>query len=315
MLCTIFLQGCRKPFDVPEFVTIEPSQTAYLIPLVGDSSQQGFFESEDLLLSSKVATKEIRIPHRWVQTGRRSWSGKWKQSARVIIVERKPVTREWTADRSTGTNSRNEGIKAESKGSISFSVSMNASAQIDETNATKFLYRYNNKNLASVMDTEIRAMVESKFVEECAKLEMDQILSNKETIMNNIRDNVIPYFKNRGVTITVLGLKGDIVYDDTKIQESINEKFKAKRLQEAQFVKNKTNIERTNAEATQKLNLAKGEANALLAKAKAQAEANRLLSESITPTLVKYEQIKCWDGKLPRISGNKDMMLLVDDKG
>ena len=63
MACTLFT-GCRKPYDKPEFVTIEASQTAFLIPLVGDTGAQSAFESEELLLEAKVATKEIQIPHR-----------------------------------------------------------------------------------------------------------------------------------------------------------------------------------------------------------------------------------------------------------
>ena len=41
--------GCMKPYDKPEFVTIEASQTAFLIPLVGDTEDQASFESEELL--------------------------------------------------------------------------------------------------------------------------------------------------------------------------------------------------------------------------------------------------------------------------
>jgi regulator of protease activity HflC (stomatin/prohibitin superfamily) len=48
---------------------------------------------------------------------------------------------------------------------------------------------------------------------------------------------------------------------------------------------------------------AAGRAKAILAEAEAQARANRLLSESITPTLVQYEQMKKWDGKLPQVQG------------
>lgn len=75
VMSCILLTGCRKPYDKPEFVTIEASQTAFLIPLVGDSTTQSAFESEELLAEAKVATKEIQIPHRWVQTGRKHWMG------------------------------------------------------------------------------------------------------------------------------------------------------------------------------------------------------------------------------------------------
>lgn len=46
-----------------------------------------------------------------------------------------------------------------------------------------------------------------------------------------------------------------------------------------------------------------GRAKAILAEAEAQSKANRLLSESITPTLVQYEMSKRWNGQMPQVSG------------
>ena len=102
--------GFIKPYDVPELVTIEASQTAFLIPLVGNTNDQASFESEELLRDAKVATKEIQIPHRWVQTGRLPGMGEWRQAAKLIVVERTPVTREWNSSKDGGTNSTNQAI-------------------------------------------------------------------------------------------------------------------------------------------------------------------------------------------------------------
>jgi regulator of protease activity HflC (stomatin/prohibitin superfamily) len=49
---------------------------------------------------------------------------------------------------------------------------------------------------------------------------------------------------------------------------------------------------------------AAGRAKAILAEAEAQSKANRLLAESITPTLVQYEMSKRWNGQMPQVSGN-----------
>ena len=46
-----------------------------------------------------------------------------------------------------------------------------------------------------------------------------------------------------------------------------------------------------------------GRASAILTEAEAQAKANRLLSQSITGSLVQYEMAKKWDGKMPMVSG------------
>lgn len=286
--------GLIKPFDKPELVTIEASQTAFLIPLVGDTTDQASFQSEELLSQAMVATKEIQIPHRWVKTGRLNGSGEWRPSAKLIIVERTPVTREWNESKNDGTSAKNQAIYAESKESIGFSVGMNCSAQIyTEDDAVKFLYSYNNKTLKKIMDTEIRARVESKFVEECAKYSLNDILAQKETIMKTVRDDVTSYFAEKGITITVLGMKDGIEYDDATIQEAINEKFSSEQKLVTQENNNKVIISKAEADAKAKITAAE-----------AEAEANRKIAESLTPELIekiKYEQ---WNGKLPSVQGS-----------
>lgn len=48
---------------------------------------------------------------------------------------------------------------------------------------------------------------------------------------------------------------------------------------------------------------AAGRAKAITAEAEAQARANRLLAESLTPTLVQYRLIDKWNGTMPQVSG------------
>jgi hypothetical protein len=48
---------------------------------------------------------------------------------------------------------------------------------------------------------------------------------------------------------------------------------------------------------------AEGEAQATLTRAKAQSEANTQLAQSLTPELIRYQQLQRWDGKLPVFSG------------
>ena len=294
IIAAFSVTGCVKPYDKPELVTIEASQTAFLIPLVGDTTNQASFQSEELLSQAMVATKEVQIPHRWVQTGRFSWMGEWRAAAKLIVVERTPVTREWNSSKDGGTSSKNQAIYAESKESIGFSVGMNISAQIyTENDAIKFLYSYNNKSLEEIMDTEIRARVESVFVEQCAKHPLNDILSNKEEIMRIVRDDVITYFEEKGITITVLGMKDGIEYDDPKIQEAINEKFSSEQKLVTQENNNKVTISKAEADAQAKIMAAE-----------AEAEANRKIAESLTPELIeklKYEQ---WNGVLPTVQGS-----------
>ena len=286
--------ACVKPYDTPEFYTIEASQTAFLIPLVGDTTSQASFESEELLAQAKVATKEVQIPHRWVQTGRFGWQGEWRPSAKLIVVERTPETREWSSAKDNGTSAKNQAIYAESKESIGFSVGMNCSAQIyTEDDAVKFLYSYNNKTLEQIMDSEIRARVESKFVEECAKYSLNEILVNKEQIMNTVREDVTNYFGDKGITITVLGMKDGIEYEDEAIQTAINEKFSSEQKLVTQENNNKVIVSKAEAEA---------EAQRIAAEA--EADANKKIAESLTPELIEKQKIEKWKGDVPQVQGS-----------
>ena len=68
VLC-LSLAGCRKPYDKPEFVKITPSQTAFLIPLIGDSTTQSAFASEELLAEHRSLLRKYRFRiagFRWV---------------------------------------------------------------------------------------------------------------------------------------------------------------------------------------------------------------------------------------------------------
>ena len=302
MTCTMFT-GCIKPYDKPEFVTIEASQTAFLIPLVGDTSAQSAFESEELLAEAKVATKEIQIPHRWVQTGRKHWRGEWRPSATLIIVERKPVSRSWESGDSAA-DSANRAIFGGSSDNIGIYVGMNCTAMIEEADAAKFLYRYNNTPLETIIDTDIKKMVEDRFNVETAKYTSTELGAKKGEIMEAVKEYVVAYFKEYGITITVLGLKEDISYENPEIQKAIDAKFASEQELEIQQNKNEANIAKAQAEA-----------EAVIIEAKAQAEANRLLSESLTDEVLRKLYYEKWNGVLPSVMGSDDTSLIIGDVG
>lgn len=298
MTCTMFT-GCRKPYDKPEFVTIEASQTAFLIPLVGDTTTQSAFESEELLAEAKVATKEIQIPHRWVQMGRRHWYGEWKPSATLIVVERKPVSRSWESGDSAAASS-NRAIFGETADQIGIYVGMNCTAMIEEKEAAKFLYRYNNTPLEIVIDTDIKKLVEDRFNVETTKYTSTELGAAKGEIMEAVKSYVIPYFKEYGITITVLGMKEGVSYENDKIQKAIDEKFASE--QELVIQQNRNEAAIAKAEA---------DAKAKIMDAEAQAKANALLTESLTPELLEKMYYEKWDGKLPYIYGGDGMTPII----
>ncbi len=289
--------ACVKPYDKPELVTIEASQTAFLIPLVGDTNEQSVFESEELLQQAKIATKEIQIPHRWVQTGRQSITGEWRASAKLIIVERKPVSRSWESGDSVAESS-NKAIFAETSDGIGVYVGMNCTAMIEEADAAKFLYRYNNTSLETIIDTDIKKMVEDEFNMAVSQHTSTDLLSHKASIMEQVKKNVTTYFKEYGITITVLGLKEGISYENPSIQSAIDEKFASEQKLVIQQNENQANLAKAEAEA-----------QAILIAAKAEAEANKVIAQSLTPELIEKLKYETWNGVLPQVQGSNSTIV------
>ena len=283
--------SCRKPYDKPEFQTLTASQTGFLVSLVGDTGTQAAFDSEELLLQNKVATKEVQIPHRWVQMGRKHWMGEWKPSATLIIVERKPVSRSWESGNSAA-ESANKAIFGETADAIGVYVGMNCTAMIEEKDAAKFLYRYNNTPLDIIIDTDIKKMVEGEFNNIVGDFKSTELHEHKDDIITHIRETVIPYFKEYGITITVLGFKEGISFENPEIQDALDAKFASE--QDLVIQQNKNEAALAKAEA---------EAKAIIIAAEAQAEANKLLAESITDKILAQMYYDKWDGKLPYLYG------------
>jgi hypothetical protein len=129
--------GCIKPYDKPEYVEIDTSETGFLIPLEGDGTQQAKFQSEDYLKQRKVAAKRVQITHRWSQEGRISSNGRWIPTVRLVKVNRSPVTREWMSPGMTnGEGLRRPGqsdqaIWIESGDSVGFSMGFTCTAFIE----------------------------------------------------------------------------------------------------------------------------------------------------------------------------------------
>lgn len=310
MVMCMSLAGCRRPYDKPEFVTIEPSQTAFLIPLVGDTTQQGSFESEEMLQEAKVATKEIQIPHRWVQTGRKAWSGEYRASAVLIIVERKPVSRSWESGESTATSS-NRAIFGETSDNIGIYVGMNCTAMIEEKDAVKFLYRYNNTPLETIIDTDIKKMVEDRFNVETAKYTSTELGAKKGEIMEAVKAYVVDYFKEYGITITVLGLKEGISFENPSIQAAIDQKFASEQKVVIQENENKAALAKAEAEAQALLIKTEAEGEAMKMLAADKAEAYRMMGEHLTKELLQKMFYDTWDGKMPTVYGAEGTLLEI----
>ena len=314
-----FLSGCMKPFDKPEYVEIDTSETGFLIPLEGDGTQQARFQSEDYLKQKKVATKRVQIVHRWSQEGRLEHVGRWIPSVRLVKVNRSPITREWTTEQAAvGVARQNDkAIWVESGDSVGFSMGFNCTAFIAEEDAAKFLYWYPSGSLADVMDHEIRGRIQQTAAEIAGKYPLNILRTRKQEIVDAVKNDVTNFFTARGVTVTTIGMFGGMTYENPEIQKSIDGTFIAQQLRvvaEAKYEAQKKENERIELEAQAVAEKARREASGLADAKKiaadAEAESIRKVTQALNdvqnPALyqikaleVEKARVEKWDGRYP----------------
>ena len=317
------LTGC-KPYKGEKYVEVQNHETAFVIPYEGDLTKQQQLKSLDALKSFQVAIKRIQLPRRWKKTGRMWYSGEWIDTVKVIKVDRSPVTREWTAGRDTGTSAKNEGIWIESEDSVSFSTGFNCTAYIQETDAAQFLYHYPNGELATIMDKQVRAEIQSTAAEIAARYKMDDLRAKKAEIINGVREHVVSLFAKSGITIATIGMFGGYTYENPDIQQAIDKTFVAQQekvvaaaMYDAQEDKNRR-VEKE-AEATKNAALIKANGQALaitaIAKAAEQAHQNPAFL-ALKQLEVESQRIQKWNGQYPQYywttSGQHDLGIIVN---
>lgn len=224
-LFALGLVACAPP-QLERYEEIETNETAFVVPLEGASKgEQGKFMSVDYLAESKAATKRISIPTRWRSTGRSGISGEWVPTVRIIRVNRTPVTREWTAERTTGTSEKNEAVYVESLDSIGFGVGVNVTALVSEENAAKFLYYYAGLPLEQVIDKNVRSLVQTTLGREFGTRDLAHCKSDKAAIFTTLVGEIRDELASRGITIVNLGHSEGLRYEDKEIQASINRAY------------------------------------------------------------------------------------------
>lgn len=316
VMLALYASGCRMPFDTPEYIEIEPHQTAYVIPIDTQSKNQVKFASEEYLDELKVAAKRVQIPHRWVKTGRWSgaYQGKYIGTVRVVVVDRTPLTREWDSDAKTG-----KAIWTESADSVGFSMGWNLTAYVQEKDTSKFLYWYPSQSLAVVMDNEIRGRIQQSSATECAKFKLDDLRNKKNEIADAVRTDIIPFFASRGITITSIGQFGGMSYENPRIQEAIDqtfitqqEKVNAASMLEAQADKNARILSEANALADAAARKGKGEADAItfVNEALAKAANNPQLIQ-LRALEVESLRVAKWGGTYPTMVSGEGANLWV----
>jgi len=351
----LFMAGCRKPYHEDLLVDIATSEVAILIETQNSAEQavtappgkgdvtDTRLQSVDFYKTRVVQATRVTIPYYWKQTHLKGYlfdydnssNGRWVPAARLITINTEPETRKWHSD--TGG-----GINAESLDSVGFSTGISITARIeDRDDAILFLSNYPPKaervitalggdefkvevtSLEQIMDDEVKTKIQEVYAYESAGEIMDDLRGKKREIIDRVQEIVVPFFKERGITITSIGQFGGFTYENAEIQQAIDDVFKAQQDEEVAKAESKAAEVRKDAlrlkgegEASQILESSKGKAEGIRIEAEAEAEAIKLVADAkkyeieqanadlqtylaLKALDIQLEKAERWDGKLP----------------
>lgn len=293
----ICLAGCG-PARYDKFAEIGPNETAFVIPLTGDSvGNQVKFNSVEFLDAKKVSAKRIAVPLMRKSTGRMWFSYEWIDTIVIFKVDRGLVSREWTDREGTGTSTKDEGIPVVTKDGIKLTVGCAVTTYIEESDAATYLYYHGLQKLSEVTDNNIRNFCISELTREYGQLDLSDAKTKGPEVFGKLFKDAAAYFKTKGITISQLGNAEGFDFKDPSIQKSINQRFIAEQdIQTAaqeKLAQDKRN-EKLIATAQTERDAAK-----MLFEAKEAATLKNQLEIQMTQAKAALTMAEKWNGQLP----------------
>lgn len=189
---------------------------------------------------------------------------------------------------------------------------------IDKSTAMN-LYRDVGTEYASILITP-RIQEDVKII--IAKYTAENLVENRQKAADAIQELIKDELAPKGINVISLAVENLDFTDAFESaveakQVATQEKQKAQTQQEQQTMEATQAAERqritAQAEADVKKIEADAEAYTIQVKAEAEAEANKKINQSLTDSLIEYNKILHWDGKLPVVSGGTTPILNMQD--
>jgi regulator of protease activity HflC (stomatin/prohibitin superfamily) len=234
-------------------------------------------------------------------------------------IQQYPVTIQtysMVAKGTEGQTSGDDSIKVQSSEGQQINLDVVIRYQVIKEEAALLYQDWGGADITFVQDQVVRQYTRSQVPVVASKYQWEEITSSKRDAINNeISSGLQAEFAKRHMRLVSFAVRE--VHLPDSLQKALDAKIQAQQQAEQQKyqlaqaqVKAQQDVAQATGEANALKAQAEGEAQATLTRAKAQAEANRQLALSVTPELIRYQQIQRWDGKLPVFSGSNATPLI-----
>ncbi len=141
-----------------------------------------------------------------------------------------------------------------------------------------------------------------------SKYTAENLVANRQILSESIRDGLFEELEGYGINVISLSIENldftDAFTDAVEAKQVAAQRKLQAEIEQAQMTmetQQQAERQRINAEAA--ANVAKinadADAYAVKVRSEAEAEANKMIAESLTESLIRFNEIKAWDGKLP----------------
>ena len=171
------------------------------------------------------------------------------------------------------------------------------------------IFQKYRKDLPSITAEFLRTAVRNSYNDVAGRFISDTLLFKRNTYEREVKRDLVAKLQDDFI-VAQLAIIAEIRVSD-EMKTAINAKITAN--QNAQTAQNL--VKQKEAEANQKVEIARGDSAQTMISSTAQAQATRLtadaesyanekVSRSITTTLIEWRKANAWDGKLPQVTGS-----------
>ena len=201
----------------------------------------------------------------------------------------------WTKDVNEGSEN-NEEIVFNDRDGLTISADIAYAYQLKKEMCPAFYVKFRADDILDFTDGYARDLVRIKFNEIAARYSVEEIIEKKDRIITEVRNSVNSQMMGFGIVFENLGYIGAL-----RPPQVIIDRITMKIAATQKAIQLENEVRQKRAEAEKLVVEAGGIADAQVKRAEGEAEANRLVSSSITKTLIEWrnlanieKQIEAW---------------------
>lgn len=219
---------------------------------------------------------------------------------------------------SEGQVSGDDSIKVQSSEGQQINLDVVIQYQVIKDEGGALYEDWGGAPITTVEDRVVRQYTRSQVPVIAAHYGWEEITASRRgEIAGQVAETLRTEFARRHLDLVSFGIRE--VHLPDSLQQALDAKIQAQQQAEQQryqLEQAKVRAEQDKVEAQGRAAAvqaqAEGDAQAIRIRAEAQAEANQVLAASLTPELIRYQQLQRWDGRLPVFQGGANVTPLID---